>query len=78
MPPITLTVAVRIMNDGVFEITERFQAMLRLLDSSLPRIVIRPAEATIVIVDDDSKLLYFAPTHSHSRMHALSQDFSSL
>ena len=50
-------IPVRIVNDGVDEEDEQLLSRLQLepVEGDLPNVQVEPAEATLIIVDDDSK-----------------------
>ena len=52
-----LVIPVRIVNDGVDEEDEQLLSRLQLepVEGDLPNVQVEPAEATLIIVDDDSK-----------------------
>ena len=50
-------IPVRIVNDGIDEEDEQLLSRLQLepVEGDLPNVQVEPAEATLIIVDDDSK-----------------------
>ena len=46
---------ISLINDGIFEDAENFQASLQMVGSPLPRVSISPAAVNFSIFDDDGK-----------------------
>ena len=56
---------VTLINDNILELTELFTVGLRFAGAATPRVTLVPAQANIVILDDDGEFLQCKAIHVH-------------
>ncbi len=52
----TKTIHIPIINDDIFEFNEELKVVMKFASPAPPGLVIEPAETTVIILDDDSKI----------------------
>ncbi len=58
------TINIPIINDDIFELTEELQVGLRFAGPAPPDVLIKPARATVTIIDDDSEIDNYRLRHA--------------